>query len=292
MPEEEARQRFREIRNKHLDCFHLYTDGSKKDECVGAGVWSSECNLRFRLPNHTSVFIAELFAIDKAIDFALSTTHDKIVIFSDSNSSLHAIKSLNTRANEIQGNIIRKLENFGPKSITLIWVPSHVGIHGNEMADELAQSTGILGHCGVNRDPGCNVSLIKYKMHLLWQRQWTSLNLNTIKPQIAHWSTANIGGRREQVTLARLRLNCTRLTHLTPYIERYFPPQCNTCDATISIEHILCICTEYDIQRIKLINHFHKTQTPFTLFNLLSDDQKIVEKLIIFLKETKLYDQL
>ena len=292
VPEEEARQRFREILNNHIDCFHLYTDGSKKDECVGAGVWSNECNLRFRLPNHTSIFIAELFAIDKAIDFAMSTTHDKIVIFSDSNSSLHAIKSLNTRTNEIQGNIIRKLVYSGPKSITLIWVPSHVGIHGNDMADELAQSTRNLDHCGVNRDPGCNVSLIKYKMHLLWQREWTSLSLNTIKPQIAHWSTASQRRRREEVTLARLRLNSTRLTHLTPFIERYFPPQCNTCNETLSIEHMICNCIDYNFQRLKLINHFHKTQTPFTLFNILSDDQKIVELLIIFLKETKLYDQL
>ena len=167
-----------------------------------------------------------------------------------------------------------------------------VGIHGNEMADELAQSTGILDHCGVHRDPGCNVSLIKYKMHVLWQRQWTSLSLNTIKPQIAHWSTASQRGRREEVALARLRLNCTRLTHLTPYIDKVFPPQCNTCNEVLSIRHILCNCSNYNVHRFKLLRHFNKTQTPFTLSNLLSDDQRIIELLIKFLKETKLYDQL
>ena len=51
---------------------HIYTDGSKTDECVGASVWSCECALRFRLPIHTSVFSAEIFAIDKAIDYALN----------------------------------------------------------------------------------------------------------------------------------------------------------------------------------------------------------------------------
>lgn len=96
---------------------------------MGVGVWSNECELRFRLPNHTSIFIAELFAIDKAIDFALSTTHNRIVIFSDSLSSLKAITSLEATQNEL-GNIIRKLHSAN-KSIKLIWVPGHSGIHGN-----------------------------------------------------------------------------------------------------------------------------------------------------------------
>ena len=51
---------------------HLYTDGPKSSECVGASVWSHECALGFQLPSHTSVFSSELFAIDKAIDYALN----------------------------------------------------------------------------------------------------------------------------------------------------------------------------------------------------------------------------
>ena len=55
---------------------HLYTNGSISSECVGASVWSRECALRFRLPSHTSVFSSELFAIDKAINYALSSNYN------------------------------------------------------------------------------------------------------------------------------------------------------------------------------------------------------------------------
>ena len=70
-PEVEVRLLFRMVLIRTLASFHLYTDGSKTSECVGASVWSTECRLRFRLPSHTSVFTAELFAIDQAIDFSL-----------------------------------------------------------------------------------------------------------------------------------------------------------------------------------------------------------------------------
>lgn len=57
--------------------FHIYADSFKTDECVGAGV----CEWKYRLPNHTSIFLVEFSAIDKAIEFALSMSHNIIVFF-------------------------------------------------------------------------------------------------------------------------------------------------------------------------------------------------------------------
>ena len=85
--EAELQQQFRALTADLLPSLHLYTYGSKTDECVGAIVWSNECALSFRLPSQTSVFSSELFAIDKAIDFALSLRHNSIIIFSDSMSA-------------------------------------------------------------------------------------------------------------------------------------------------------------------------------------------------------------
>ncbi len=290
VPEVEVHQRFREIIVKHLQYFHLYTDGSKTDECVGASVWSTECQLRFRLPNHTSIFLAELFAIDKAIDFALSTTHDRIVIFTDSLSSLKAIKSLNTTNNEIQGNIISKLFSAN-KSIKLIWVPSHYGIYGNEQADKLAGSTDDLDLSIVRTDIRCFVSLIKTKIHLLWQRQWTRLDIrNKVKTVIEPWVTANCRSRRDEVVLARLRVNATRLTHLEPYINKSFPPICTTCNVVMSIPHILIFCSAFDGHRAQIKTYFQTQNLALTINNILSDDKKIIIKLMRFLRETKLYD--
>ena len=105
--EAEVLQHFRALVAGLPPSLHLYTDGSKTGECVGASVWSSECALRFRLPSHTSVFSSELFAIDQAIDFALTSNHNSIVFFSDSMSAFQAIESGRTDTTEIQGNIIK-----------------------------------------------------------------------------------------------------------------------------------------------------------------------------------------
>ena len=54
-------------------------------------------------------------------------------------SVLQAIESGRTDANEIQGNIINKL-NSRRKSISLFWVLGHSRIYGNEQAYILARS--------------------------------------------------------------------------------------------------------------------------------------------------------
>ena len=63
----------------------------------------SDCRLIHRS------FPLEIFAIDKAIDYALNSSHRSIIIFSDSMSALQAIEFGRTDTNEIQGNIINKL---------------------------------------------------------------------------------------------------------------------------------------------------------------------------------------
>ena len=63
------------------------------------------------MPIHTSVFPAEIFAIDKAIDNALNSSLHSIIIFSDSMSVSQAIESSHTDTNEVQGNTINKLNS-------------------------------------------------------------------------------------------------------------------------------------------------------------------------------------
>ena len=65
---------------------------------------------------------------------------DHFIIFADSLSSLQAVDSNNCDHPFIQD--ILKLFNdccSGNKKVVLAWVPSHVGIKGNEKADELAK---------------------------------------------------------------------------------------------------------------------------------------------------------
>lgn len=157
----------------------------------------------------------------------------------------------------------------------------------------LVGSTDDLNLSIVRTDLGFLVSLIKAKIHHLWQSEWTDLQLlNKIKHTIEIWDTAHRKIRREEVVLARLRLNATRLTHLTPYIERNFPPQCPQCNTINSINHILTVCQKYNNNRHQLKNYFQIKNIRFTLPNILTDDEHIIRRVIAFLRETKLYDHI
>lgn len=84
-------------------------------KCVVEWIFSS-----VQLLNHTSVFCAELLAINKTTDYVINSIHIKSVIFTDSLSALNAINLGYTESNEIQGNIIDKLNSCN-KDIILIW---------------------------------------------------------------------------------------------------------------------------------------------------------------------------
>ncbi|KAH8342556.1 hypothetical protein KR059_004787 [Drosophila kikkawai] len=56
----------------HAQFLNIYTDGSKMDGGVGAGIYCSdpEMRLSYKLPSHCSIFQAEVFAIRKAAELA------------------------------------------------------------------------------------------------------------------------------------------------------------------------------------------------------------------------------
>lgn len=102
-------------------------------------------------------------------------------------------------------------------SIKLIWVPSHSGIYRNEQADVSADSAADLDLSMVCTDLSCSVSLIRSRIHLLWSRQWTRLDIrNKIIIAIEPRATSAWHTRRDEVVFTRLKINATKLTHFKP----------------------------------------------------------------------------
>ena len=98
-----------------------------------------------RLPNKASIFRAELHALSLALSLIRRSKEKNFIIFSDSMSSLEAISGFKLEIDIVQ-NIIKDythLANSG-KTIILCCIPSHVNIHGNEIADTVAKSAVLL----------------------------------------------------------------------------------------------------------------------------------------------------
>jgi ribonuclease HI len=117
------------LENKCKHHIKIYTDGSKKEDRVGYSViWNQQKN---------KIFSAEQGAILSAI-YATMVDPQRKVIATDSLSTLLAASDKKVTKNPKTRQIRKLLKQEGDK-ITLLWVPSHVGIQGNEKADSVAK---------------------------------------------------------------------------------------------------------------------------------------------------------
>lgn len=66
------RQLFRQNHEQYQEHYKIYTDGSKKDEKSGCAFVTSQFSSKYHLPDHSSIFTAELYAILKAINHCKS----------------------------------------------------------------------------------------------------------------------------------------------------------------------------------------------------------------------------
>nr|XP_019535310.2 uncharacterized protein LOC109406720 [Aedes albopictus] len=130
------------IQNKYIYWEHIYTDASKSEAGCAIGALiegnGTEISMRLepRLEHNCCIMTAEILAIWMASIEA--PTSQNTVIFTDSQSACWYL--INQAGQEYVDQISQEiLENMVRKRITLQWIPAHVGIRGNERADELAK---------------------------------------------------------------------------------------------------------------------------------------------------------
>ena len=150
---EEAQAKFREYHDAQRPHDEVYADGSKINERVGAAAvinrqfQNGETTFRQlskRLPDNSTVFAAEATAITLALDYYrhMDPAKHGVVFYSDSVSCLQSIEGEDTENPPIC-HIMNILWALCDKStyVRFCWVPSHCGIEGNEIVDQLAKET-------------------------------------------------------------------------------------------------------------------------------------------------------
>ncbi|KAJ2940785.1 hypothetical protein O0L34_g14902 [Tuta absoluta] len=128
---------------------HIYTDGSKIEGRVGAALslWDDGVETltkKYKLEPFCTVFQAELLALLGATEKALKNKKKECSIFCDSRSALELVAngiSLHPLAVKIRANLTAAKQT--DRNIQLYWIKAHVGLEGNERADELAKNAAL-----------------------------------------------------------------------------------------------------------------------------------------------------
>ena len=202
-----------------------------------------------------SAFTAELMAVFSAVRYIFfNFSHcANLVLFTDSKSLLSSLGQLfpsNQLVQDIQDWIFLLASRKGIK-LEFCWVPSHVGIVGNERADVAAKDAIRLDHCSGMGIPISDFrNVIRCYCRDQWQNHWSSLTSNfklrSIRPSVHSWHHCQMN-RRSEVILTRLRIGHTYFTHkylMTSGAERQVP-QCPSCHTDITVKHFLVDCPEF-----------------------------------------------
>ena len=222
---------------------------AKIGSCTPRKIISDNHSNMQRIPDDSSVFTAEAKAIDLALDF-ISTcdANNKFIIFSDSLFVLKAMIHTSSKNPQIQKLLEKCHELLAYKEIVLCWIPSHIGIQGNEMVDKQKTATSL------SLEPtSFKISFSNFKPsfnnYILeeWQTSWNNSignKLLDIKPTIGEYQSVVRNIRKEEVVLARLSSGHAKATH-SYLLQGEEQPQCIGCDAPFTVRHFLLECGDF-----------------------------------------------
>ncbi|KAG1714472.1 hypothetical protein GQR58_001470 [Nymphon striatum] len=236
--------KFLEVSDSYHGYHHIYTDGSRQNDEVAAAAISTLTSLSSRLPDKSSIFSAESKALLLALDIVENSTYGRYIILSDSLSCLMALDNMKYSHPTICDILVKLHLLTKSNHVIFGWLPSHVGISGNEKADFAAKSA-----LSLPVEP----QVISYKdfymyifKHILsiWQSKWDgeiNNKLHAIKPKLGEWALACRKSRKEESILCRLRVGHSYLTH-SFLLRNEAQPVCGRCQQSLTVRHVLVDC--------------------------------------------------
>ena len=236
--------------------YRLYTDGSTDGNQEKGGAGLSIMNGADEIIEEAcfpagalcSSFAAECMAMSKALDW-IQQHPTTCVIISDSMSMLQALKSNDWKnCDHLVREIKDKLDKIDSKT-TLLWVPSHCDIPGNERADHLANQ----GTKMDQKEIEISEKIVKARIR---RRKWEvhhdrakSIYQDRRKPK---YEMEKNWPRKIRTLYNRLRTgHAKELAYYRYLIEKEDHPECQCGEEKETTEHILCRCKLLNDERMK-----------------------------------------
>ncbi|XP_049267217.1 RNA-directed DNA polymerase from mobile element jockey [Rhipicephalus sanguineus] len=256
---------------------HLHLEGATKRRTPAATLQqAAACKLQEQLEERLQVFTdgsvistaAELAGLHLAADLlAEDIPAEPVAVLCDSKAALQILA--NRRRDGLTANLLtakfRALSEAGV-SVSFHWLPSHVGIAGNEEADALAKAA---------HQPGIPFS------QAVAARDYSQARLKRLLVTV-HPDTRVANGRgpkllpetgltrKERAALLRLRTGCVWTAARRHAKGRCTSPACSRCGDPETLEHLLCACPGLAQERSRVIAAYRSQGLPAsTLEHLL-----------------------
>lgn len=270
----------------------FYTDGSKNeiDNHTGLAIYSpvATYSKMYKATLEASVFTLEAVAISKALETIQTNRIPDSLILSDSLSVLEAIKNYSPITTKKVSYLILEIKKVlwelsdNGQKVSMMWIPAHKNIKGNELADKLAKFAITNGKkidipLPVNDlEEEIKANLLKSHYSFIKRQQLikgTTYFKNYFKENPKPWFYMTNMKRSHITTINRLRSNHYSLAESLYRKNMVTSPSC-PCGAPIEdIDHVLWECTKYDQQRTTLIKKLNRNKTlpPFNTTAILKD---------------------
>ncbi|XDV17936.1 hypothetical protein PO909_023724 [Leuciscus waleckii] len=258
----------------------IYTDASKPiDKRMGVAYVIPKLKVKIgqRISDDLAVYTAELVAVWLALLWVEVNRPGKAVIASDSSSALISIKTCQSKSRQdIVIEIIQVANNLlqSGTEITLIWVPAHIVVVGNEFADRCAKQAA--GNSNVDIEVNYSKAeiksmvknIVKGKWQTLWDSGQTGGQFFYIQNKVGKGRNMNRSKEEEDV-LSRMRYGHTRLNKTLVIMKQHADCNCEFCDSPESVEHVILQCPKYQEERQSLSSQLQRKQLRLNLEDIL-----------------------
>ena len=282
---------------------HIFTDGSVMENRTGCAFYHKNLKKfkKYRLPNNTSIYSAELWAILEALKYSLNYTENNLfIIFTDSKSSLTKLENCVSAppANHLIKEILNTYNLLinSNKFILLVWVKAHIGILENEIADKLAkEATQILIPVNEFKIPYTDIYRKAREIMMDdWQTQYSNsdkgLYYKNMFPFIQKkpWFSS-VSNRSFIRTICRIRSNHALYPKYKKKIGLQNHENCE-CGEMGDLEHYILSCSRLTNHKNVLINSFKDlVDQPFNINHVISlNNLKIYSILYKYITEANL----